>query len=49
MGVASIVLCDYASLLDHHVLTSEARAEVVCPWLSTSSAQIHSMGRKKNV
>ena len=47
MSVASIVLCDYTSLLDHHVLTSEARAAVVCPWLSTSSAQIHSIGSKR--
>lgn len=45
--MVSIVLCDYTSLLDHHVLTSEARAKVISPWLSSSSAQIHSMGSKR--
>ena len=36
-----------ASLPDHHILTAGARAEVVCPWMSSSPVEIHSMGSKR--
>lgn len=36
-----------ASLPDHHILTAGARAEVVCPWMSSSLVEIHSMGSKR--